>query len=114
MQQVRKIGPLQNLIGMMPGMGALKQLGAQDVDEGELDRVEAIILSMTPDERAEPSMINGSRRKRIASGSGTKIQQVNQLVKQFEQMRKLMRQMVSGKMPDATAARPDDGRSAAP
>jgi signal recognition particle subunit SRP54 len=78
----------------------MKQLKDADVDEGELDRVEAIILSMTPMERANPSIINGSRRKRIATGSGTKVQHVNQLVKQFDQMRKLMRQMVSGKMPD--------------
>jgi signal recognition particle subunit SRP54 len=70
------------------------------MDEGELDRVEAIILSMTPAERADPSIINGSRRKRIANGSGVKIQQVKQLIKQFEQMRKMMKQMVSGKMPD--------------
>jgi signal recognition particle subunit SRP54 len=101
MRQVRKMGPLSGLIGMMPGMGAMKQLKNADVDEGELDRVEAIILSMTPEERAYPGMINGSRRKRIANGSGTKVQHVNQLVKQFDQMRKMMRQMVSGKMPTA-------------
>jgi signal recognition particle subunit SRP54 len=103
MRQVRKMGPLSNLIGMMPGMGAMKQLkaGAEEVDEGELDRVEAIILSMTPAERANPAMISGSRRKRIANGSGTKVQHVNQLVKQFDQMRRLMRQMISGKMPSA-------------
>jgi signal recognition particle subunit SRP54 len=100
MQQVRKMGPLSSLIGMMPGMGAMKQLQAEGVDEGELDRVEAIILSMTPAERANPAIISGSRRKRIANGSGTKVQNVNQLVKQFDQTRKLMRQMVSGKMPD--------------
>jgi signal recognition particle subunit SRP54 len=100
MQQVRKMGPLSSLIGMMPGMGAVKQLQAEGVDEGELDRVEAIILSMTPAERANPGVISGSRRKRIANGSGTKVQNVNQLVKQFDQMRKLMRQMASGKMPD--------------
>jgi signal recognition particle subunit SRP54 len=100
MRQVRKMGPLSGLLGMMPGMGAMKQLKNADVDEGELDRVEAIILSMTPAERANPGMINGSRRKRIANGSGTKVQHVNQLVKQFDQMRKLMRQMASGKMPD--------------
>ena len=101
MRQVRKMGPLSNLIGMMPGVGAMKQLkaGAEEVDEGELDRVEAIILSMTPAERANPAMISGSRRKRIANGSGTRVQHVNQLVKQFDQMRKLMRQMVSGKVP---------------
>jgi signal recognition particle subunit SRP54 len=100
MRQVRKMGPLSGLIGMLPGMGAMKQLKGADVDEGELDRVEAIILSMTPGERADPASINGSRRKRIAMGSGTKVQQVNQLVKQFDQMRKLMRQMASGKAPD--------------
>ncbi|MGB7589530.1 MAG: signal recognition particle protein [Solirubrobacterales bacterium] len=101
MRQVRKMGPLQNLIGMMPGMGAMKQLKSADLDEGELDRIEAIILSMTPAERADPSTINGSRRKRIASGSGTRVQHVNQLVKQFEQVRMLMRQVASGKVPDA-------------
>ncbi len=100
MRQVRKMGPLSGLIGMLPGMGAMKQLKNANVDEGELDRVEAIILSMTPAERANPGMINGSRRKRIANGSGTKVQQVNQLVKQFDQMRKMMRSMVGGKMPD--------------
>jgi signal recognition particle subunit SRP54 len=101
MRQVRKMGPLSGLIGMLPGMGAMKGLKNADVDEGELDRVEAIILSMTPGERANPGVINGSRRKRIATGSGTKVQHVNQLVKQFDQMRKLMRQMASGKMPTA-------------
>src|SRR4051794_22596416 len=100
MRQVRKMGPLSGLIGMLPGMGAMKQLKNADVDEGELDRVEAIILSMTPAERANPGMINGSRRKRIANGSGTRVQHVNQLVKQFDQMRKMMRSMVGGKMPD--------------
>jgi signal recognition particle subunit SRP54 len=101
MRQVRRMGPLGNLVGMLPGMGAMKGLKGADVDEGELDRVEAIILSMTPEERARPEMINGSRRKRIAIGSGTKVQHVNQLVKQFDQIRKLMRQVASGKMPNA-------------
>ncbi len=100
MRQVRKMGPLSGLIGMLPGMGSMKQLKNAEVDEGELDRVEAIILSMTPAERTNPALINGSRRKRIAAGSGTRVQHVNQLVKQFDQMRKLMRQMMSGKMPD--------------
>jgi signal recognition particle subunit SRP54 len=100
MRQVRKMGPLSGLLGMIPGMGAMKQLKDADVDEGELDRVEAIILSMTPAERANPELINGSRRKRIANGSGTKVQQVKQLIKQFDQMRKMMRSMVGGKMPD--------------
>jgi signal recognition particle subunit SRP54 len=100
MRQVRKMGPLSGLLGMIPGMGAMKQLKNADIDEGELDRVEAIILSMTPAERANPDLINGSRRKRIANGSGTKVQQVKQLTKQFDQMRKMMRSMVGGKMPD--------------
>jgi len=93
------MGPLSGIIGMLPGMGAMKQLKNADIDEGELDRVEAIILSMTPQERAHPGMINGSRRKRIAAGSGTKVQNVNALVKQFDQMRVLMKSMANGKMP---------------
>ncbi len=101
MRQVRKMGPLSGIIGMLPGMGAMKQLKNADIDEGELDRVEAIILSMTPAERADPHIIKGSRRKRIANGSGTKVQNVNQLVKQFDQMRVMMRSMANGKMPDA-------------
>ncbi len=100
MRQVRKMGPLGGLMRMLPGMDGMKQLKGAEIDEGELDRVEAIILSMTPEERANPALINGSRRKRIATGSGTKVQHVNQLVKQFDQMRKLMRQMMSGNMPD--------------
>ncbi len=100
MRQVRKMGPLGNLLGMMPGMGAMKQLKDVEVDDRELDRVEAIILSMTPYERAMPGIIKGSRRRRIAEGSGTRIQQVNNLVKQFDQMRRLMKQMANGKMPD--------------
>ena len=99
MKQVRKMGPLSGIIGMLPGMGAMKQLKNADVDESELDRVEAIILSMTPQERANPGVINGSRRKRIANGSGTKVQQVNQLVKQFDQMRVMMKSMANGRMP---------------
>jgi signal recognition particle subunit SRP54 len=100
MRQVRKMGPIGNLLKMMPGMGSAGQLKDVDVDEGELDRLEAMILSMTPEERMRPEMIKGSRRRRIAEGSGTKIQQVNGLVKQFDQMRRLMKQMASGNMPD--------------
>jgi signal recognition particle subunit SRP54 len=97
MKQVRNMGPLQNLLRLMPGVG--QQLGSLQVDERELDRLEAIILSMTPQERANPSIIDGSRRRRIARGSGTSVQAVSQLVKQFTQMKKLMRQMSRGKMP---------------
>jgi signal recognition particle subunit SRP54 len=100
MRQVRRMGPLNNLLGMIPGMGgAMKQLKDADMDEGELDRLEAIILAMTPEERRRPEIIKGSRRKRIARGSGTTIQAVNQLVKQFGQMQKLMKQLAEGRMP---------------
>jgi signal recognition particle subunit SRP54 len=97
MKQVRKMGPLGNLLKMMPGVG--QQLGNLTVDEKELDRLEAIILSMTPEERANPKIIDGSRRRRIARGSGTNVQAVSHLVKQFAQMKKVMKQLSSGKMP---------------
>jgi signal recognition particle subunit SRP54 len=101
MSQVRRMGPLSNVLGLMPGMGkAMKQMRQVNMDDKELDRIEAIILSMTPDERARPDLIDGSRRKRIARGSGTTVQAVNQLVKQFGQMRKLMAQLAKGKVPD--------------
>jgi signal recognition particle subunit SRP54 len=101
LRQVRRMGPLTNVLGMLPGMGqAMKQLRQLNMDERELDRIEAIVLSMTPVERARPDTIDGSRRRRIARGSGTTVQAVNQLVKQFAQMRKLMAQMAQGKMPD--------------
>jgi signal recognition particle subunit SRP54 len=97
LKQVRKMGPLTSLLKMMPGVG--KELGALQVDDRELDRLEAMILSMTPEERRNPSIIDGSRRRRIAHGSGTTVQAVGQLVKQFAQMKKLMRQVSQGKMP---------------
>jgi signal recognition particle subunit SRP54 len=87
---------------MMPGLAG-QQLKNMKVDERELDRVQAIILSMTPEERRRPELIKGSRRLRIAKGSGTSVQHVNQLVKQFDQMRKVMRQLGKGKMPDLGA-----------
>jgi signal recognition particle subunit SRP54 len=102
MKQVRRMGPLGNLMKMVPGMGKATQ-GMGQVDERELDRLEAIIQSMTPFERAHPNEINGSRRKRIATGSGTTVQAVNRLVKQFGQMNKLMKQLSEGKMPDPQA-----------
>jgi signal recognition particle subunit SRP54 len=102
LRTVRKMGPLTSLLGMIPGFGA-QQLRGMKVDERELDRVQAIVLSMTPEERRRPELIKGSRRLRIARGSGTSVQQVNRLIKQFAQMRKVMRQMGSGKMPDIGA-----------
>jgi signal recognition particle subunit SRP54 len=89
MQEVRSMGPLDQLVGMIPGMQRLPQNVA--VDERQLTRVEAIIRSMTPEERQRPQVINGSRRKRIAAGSGTTVQDVNRLLKQFEQMQKMMK-----------------------
>ena len=91
MQQVKKLGPLEDLLGMLPGMGNLKQMKDVKIDEKELARVEAIIRSMTRKERHDQHIINGSRRKRIAAGSGTKIQEVNKLLKQFEEARKMMK-----------------------
>jgi signal recognition particle subunit SRP54 len=100
MKQVRKMGPLSGILGMLPGMGAMKQLKNANIDERQLDRTEAIILSMTPAERHDPTLIKGKRRKRIADGSGTRVQEVRALVKQFDQMRVMMRAMANGKMPD--------------
>jgi signal recognition particle subunit SRP54 len=102
LKTIRRMGPLTNLLGMIPGFAGA-QLKGLKVDERELDRIQAIILSMTPEERTRPELIKGSRRLRIARGSGTSVQQVNQLVKQFGQMRKMMRQMGRGKMPDVGA-----------
>jgi signal recognition particle subunit SRP54 len=102
LKTLRRMGPLQSILGMLPGLSG-HQMSQVKVDEREIDRVEAIILSMTPEERRRPELIKGSRRLRIAKGSGTSVQAVNQLVKQFDQMRKLMRQMGRGKMPDLGA-----------
>ncbi|MDQ6815973.1 MAG: signal recognition particle protein [Actinomycetota bacterium] len=99
--QVRRLGPLQSLLSMIPGIG--NELRGVKVDDREFDRVQAIILSMTPQERRHPELIKGSRRLRIARGSGTSVQAVKQLIKQFEQMRKVMRQVAQGRMPDLGA-----------
>src|SRR5579864_3956584 len=101
LRQVRRLGPLQSLLGMIPGMG--KELRGVKVDEREFDRIQAIILSMTPQERRHPELINGARRLRIAHGSGTNVHAVKQLIKQFEQMRKVMGQLAQGRMPDLGA-----------
>jgi len=101
MRQVRRLGPLQSLIGMLPGVG--KELKGVKVDEREFDRLQAIILSMTPQERRHPELIKGSRRLRIARGSGTNVQAVKALIKQFDQVRKVMRQVSQGRMPDLGA-----------
>jgi signal recognition particle subunit SRP54 len=92
MQQIKKMGPIGDLLGMMPGIDA-KALKDVDLDEKQMGRTEAIIQSMTRKERLDPAVINGSRRKRISAGSGTTIQEVNALLKQFEQMKKFMKMM---------------------
>jgi len=95
LEQIKKMGNIKDLIGMIPGVGkAVKDL---DIDNDAFKGIEAIIRSMTPAERAEPALMNGSRKKRISDGSGTTIQEVNRLIKQFEDMRKMMKQFTGGK-----------------
>jgi signal recognition particle subunit SRP54 len=93
LRTIRKMGPLESILGMLPGMGNLKQLADQKPDEKQLNRVEAIIGSMTSQERRRHDLINGSRRKRIARGSGTTVEEVNRLLKQFVQMKKMLKQL---------------------
>jgi signal recognition particle subunit SRP54 len=94
-QQIKKMGNIKDLAGMIPGMGkAMKNL---DIDDDAFKGIEAIIGSMTPVEREDPDIINGSRRKRIATGSGTSVQEVNQLLKQFDETKKMMKKFSGGK-----------------
>ena len=95
-QQIKKMGDMKDLVGMIPGAG--KMMKDVDIDDDSFRHIEAIIHSMTPKERSRHQIINGSRRKRIARGSGTSVQNVNQLLKQYVQVRKMMKQMSSGKM----------------
>ena len=108
LRQIRSLGPLQSLLSMIPGIG--KELRGTKVDERDFDRIQAIILSMTPEERRHPELIKGSRRLRIARGSGTNVQAVKALIKQFEQMHKIMRQVAQGRMPDLGALMRQGGR----
>ncbi len=94
-QQIKKMGNLKDLAGMIPGMG--KAMKNMDIDDDAFKSIEAIIYSMTPSERENPKLLNGSRRKRIATGSGTSVQEINRLLKQFEQTRKMMRMVAQGK-----------------
>jgi signal recognition particle subunit SRP54 len=96
MQQMQKMGPVGNLVSMIPGMGNLAGEAQAAVDRGDLKRTEAIIRAMTPGERRDPTILNGSRRRRIAAGSGTALPEVNRLVKQFGDMQKLMKQLSGG------------------
>ncbi len=95
-RQIRKLGPLESILGMMPNMGIMKELKNAKIDEKEITNVVAIIDSMTPQERANHMIINGSRRRRIAKGSGTSVQDVNQLLKQYSQARKMMKSFSGG------------------
>lgn len=105
MQQLRKMGSMKNLLGMLPGAGKMKQQ-LEDFDESEISRTEAIIRSMTPIERNTPKVLNGSRRLRIAKGSGTSVTEVNQLVNRFEQAAKVMKTMSKGGMPNIPGTNP--------
>ena len=93
-QQIKKMGNLKDLASMIPGVG--KQIKDLDIDDDAFKGIEAIIRSMTPQERTNPEILNGSRRARIAKGSGTNVQEVNKLLKQFDETRKMMRMMTSG------------------
>jgi len=110
LRQVRKMGSLESILGMLPNMGPFKDLSKVQVDEKELTRTEAIINSMTPKERRIHQIINGTRRKRIARGSGTSVQQVNQLLKQFIQARKLMKGMTSALAKGAMGGKGKNGK----
>jgi len=98
MEQVRKMGPMGQILEMIPGMGGMAKQAQDSVDRGDLKRVEAIIRAMTPEERREPAILNAGRRRRIAKGSGTRLQDVNSLIKQFGQMQKMMKQFSGGRM----------------
>ena len=99
LRQVRKMGPMENIIGMLPGANKLKGMAGAMPSEQDVSHLEAIILSMTPQERAHPDIIDGRRKRRIARGSGREVHEVNQVLKGFEQMRQLMKQIRSGKFP---------------
>ena len=91
LEQIKKLGPLKSVISKIPGIG--NKVDDIDIDDRQMDRLAAIILSMTPEERSKPNIINPSRKRRIASGSGMKVEDVNKLLKQFEQMQKMVKQL---------------------
>ena len=95
-QQVQKMGPLGSLVSMIPGMGGMANEAQAAVDRGDLKRVEAMIRSMTPRERRDPAVLNGSRRRRIAAGSGAGLTDVNRLIKQHAELQKMMKQFAGG------------------
>jgi len=120
LKTIKRMGPLESILGMIPGLGNIKQLAENKPDEKQMGRVEAIICSMTPGERVNDRIINGSRRKRIAKGSGTSVEEVNRLLKQFNEMRKVLTMMSQGgmkgmpKLPQMQQAAAQGGGFAAP
>jgi len=110
LQQVKRMGPIKDILALMPGMSDVDLSGAED----ELPRIEAIICSMTPEERADPDIIDGSRRRRIAAGSGTDPRDVNQLLKQFRQMKKVLKQLAGRGLPTSPPAQATAGGAVAP
>jgi signal recognition particle subunit SRP54 len=98
MEQVRKMGPMGQIMEMIPGMGGYAKQAQESVDRGDMRRAEAIIKSMTPIERNDPNVLNAGRRRRIAQGSGTRLQDVNQLIKQFTELQKVMKQFSGGRL----------------
>ena len=112
LRTIRKMGPLEHIMKLLPGMGQLKALGDAKPDERQLRRIEAIINSMTPEERDHAEVIDGSRRKRIARGSGTSVEDVNRLLKQYAEMRKMLKlvgQMTGEAVPEAPKKRKKKG-----
>jgi signal recognition particle subunit SRP54 len=101
LQQVKKLGPLSEILEMLPGMSGLVKEIPQEVTDQQLKRIEAIINSMTPEERRHPEIMNASRKRRVARGSGTTVQEVNQLLSQFRQVQRMMKQLSSGRRPRA-------------
>src|SRR5687767_5408727 len=114
LRTIRKMGPLESVLGMIPGMNSVKQLAENKPDEKQLGRVEAIITSMTPAERRDESILTGSRRKRIARGSGTTVEEVNRLLKQFREMKNVLQMMGKGGLPGMKTAMQGAGRRQLP
>jgi signal recognition particle subunit SRP54 len=99
LEQMRKMGPLDQVLSMIPGFGKMKQMQGVEVDESQLEHTIAIIRSMTKEERREPGILNGSRKRRIADGSGTSVQEINRLVKQFGEARKMIKSLAAADQP---------------
>ena len=109
LRMLKRMGPLEKIMGMLPGMGGMKELAGQKPDEKQLGRIEAIINSMTPAERKQADLLDGSRRKRVAKGSGTTVEDVNRLLKQFVEMQRMLK-MVGQMTGEPIAAAPKKKR----